>query len=297
MFIGSITLLTDYFGITRISAVFGEHIFQEMRSGRGAGLLGGESNITAARLSSILPFSIYNLIYIKKGLNRKLFILLSVIITILAIVLTGSRMGLLVLGFICLVIGLKEIRTSKFLVKFVVIIILISTMLLINFSMNLIKDKKFEERFESIQDIPKINKIRYEEGESSIMLRYFLFFIGIDLIKKNPLLGVGIGNSKYLTVKYTQEPFQMRYLHNTYLDICSENGIIMLIILLLFLSGIVIICYSRYKKEKNEFYFYFLVAFFVQLICWFFLSDFLNKLFWSLFLPVGLFLKNYGIEK
>ena len=129
------------------------------------------------------------------------------------------------------------------------------------------------------------------------MLRYFLFLIGVDLVKKNPLLGVGIGNSKYLTVKYTREPSEMRYLHNTYLGICSENGIIMLIIMLLFLSGIIIISTIRYRREKDEFYFYFLVAFFVQLICWFFLSDFLNKLFWSLFLPIGLLLKNYGVEK
>ena len=302
MLVGSLTLLTDYFGITKFTLLFGEEIYKEVvLHGRGAGILGGETNFSASRICTLLPFSFYLLLHVKeKRMGLKPFIAVSIVFAIIAVVLTGSRMGLLVLGQMILVIGITELRGKKILGKFGIIIGVAAIIITLSFSMKLMKNQAINlARFQNLAAVSELASVQYEESnvDDSILNRFMLFWIGTDLIRKNTLFGVGIGNAKYLTVKYFPFDDQMKHLHNTYLDIGAENGIVMLVFLLIFIAGILISNYKIYRKTGDHFYFYFLFSFYILLFCWLFLSDFSNKLFWNLFLPLGLFFKNRDLTK
>lgn len=59
--------------------------------------------------------------------------------------------------------------------------------------------------------------------EKSAMIRMSLVRLGIDLFKKNPLLGIGIDNPRLYTYGVVGESY---YLHNNFVEILSSGGII-----------------------------------------------------------------------
>lgn len=298
--IGSLTLLTDYFGITKFTLLFGQEIYEGVvKHGRGAGILGGETNISASRMCALLPFSFYLLIYVKETrMGLKPFVACTIVVTIVALVLTGSRMGLLALSLLILLIGVTEFRRRAFLAKIGIAVGLMAAVVILGFSLKLLKDQTTSmSRLESLASISELRTAQYEDidVDESILQRFLLIWIGVDLIRENPLLGIGIGNAKYLSVEYFPIESQMKYLHNTFLDIGAENGLIMLGVLIFVLVGIQVSNSRISKKSGDPLYYYFALAFYIQLFCWLFLSDFSNKLFWNLFLPLGLYLKNGSI--
>ena len=295
--IGSLTLLTDYFGITKFTLLFGEEIYEEVvKKGRGAGILGGEANISASRMCALLPFSLFLLFHVKETrIGLKPFVACTIVITIVAIVLTGSRMGLLALGLLIIFIGIKELRQRGILGRLGIAIGLVAALVILGFSLRLLKNQATSmSRLESLAAISELSTAQYENSDldRSILDRFLLFWIGVDLIRENPIFGVGIGNAKYLSVEYLTFEDDMKFLHNTFLDIGAENGLIMLGILIPVLLGIQISNYKIYRRRRDPFFYYFTLAFCIQLFCWLFLSDFPNKLFWNLFLPLGLYMKN-----
>ena len=230
-------------------------------------------------------------------IGKQFFSLLTLFITVIAIILTGSRMGLLAVGLIIFFVLFKEIRSSKFIIKVGVTFFVIVLIILMAFSMKLIKDqKKAQIRLESISSISKFDATTFEDMEHSMFVRLMLFSVGIQLIKNNPIFGVGIGNAKYLSIKYLPMFENMKHLHNTYLDIGSENGLIMLAIFLYILFSILWKSYKCYLRKEDDFCYYFSVAFFILIFCFFFLSDFSNKLYWNFFLPLGFHIKNFNNE-
>lgn len=295
--IGSVTLLTDYFGITKFTLLFGEEIYKEVViKGRGAGILGGETNISASRMCSLLPFCFYLLFHVRETkMGLKPFIACTIIVTVVAVVLTGSRMGLLALTLLILFIGYNELRRRGILGRIGIATGLVVVVVMLSFSLRLLKDQATSmSRLESLASISELRTIQYENSDvdESILNRFLLLWFGVDLIRENPWFGVGIGNAKYLSVKYLPFEDQMKYLHNTFLDIGAENGLFMLGVLLTVIAGIQISNYKAYRRRGDPFFYYFALAFFIQLFCWLFLSDFPNKLFWNLFLPLGLYMKN-----
>jgi len=302
MLIGSLTLITDYFGITKFTLLFGEEIYREVViKGRGAGILGGETNISASRMCSLLPLSLYLLFHVKETkMGFKLFIACTTIISIVAISLTASRMGFIALGQLFLIAGIKEIRGFKLIGKLSLVLGFVIIIVILVFSMKLLRDQTATlMRFENLAAMPELASIEYDDSDidKSILNRFLLFWIGIDLIRKNPLFGIGVGNAKFVSVNYFPFDDQMKHLHNTYLDIGVENGLIMLGVLVFVLSGIILSSYKFYKRSGDHFYFYFALSSYTLIFCWLFISDFSNKLFWNLFLPLGLYIKNSNLIK
>ena len=290
--IGGLTLLTDYYQLTQFSLLFGKEIYKESLSGRGAGLLGGEANLTAARLVALLPFGLYLLFSSKKWGINKIVVFFMASIILFAIILTGSRMGILALCQIILFTMIYEMRKAKLGMRISLVVGFIGLITVLFLSFGLIKDKKSQSRFESLGSITDLNKISYTnyDMDESLVERFLLMWVGVDLIRKNPIWGIGIGNAKYMPQKYLPTIDKIKYLHNTYLDVGSENGIPMLLILIMFLGWILVSLFKKRTHIEHDFYFYFSLGFWILMFCWFFLSDFSNKLFWNLFLPLAMYL-------
>ena len=93
------------------------------------------------------------------------------------------------------------------------------------------------DRMKSLTSISTYNSSSqsFKKIDKYVLERVLLLVVGVDLIKNNLLLGVGIGNSKYIAAKYLPYEVDKKYLHNTYLDIGSEHGIVLVGVLLLLL--------------------------------------------------------------
>jgi O-antigen ligase len=300
IFIGGITLITDYFGITKFSLIFGEEIFIESQIGRGSGILGGEANFTAARLCVLLPFGFYGVLNRSTTKLIKIFGIISIIVTIFAIIFTSSRMGYLALGQILLFIILREIKNTTLLRKFGIIMGFVVLIFISIYALSMMKNQEVTfDRMKSLTSISTYNSSSqsFKKIDKYVLERVLLLVVGVDLIKNNLLLGVGIGNSKYIAAKYLPYEVDKKYLHNTYLDIGSEHGIVLVGVLLLLLLLMMIKIYKRHRKNRRAEYFYFMLSFYILLFCWFFLSDFTNKFFWNLILPLGFYLEHHSIEK
>jgi len=292
--IGGITLMTDYFGLTKISMLFGEEIYKEANLlGRGAGILGGETNFSAARLSTILPFSFFLIFKRNIASGWKIFSLVMVGIILISIILTGSRMGVLILGQILIFTTFHEIKQVRMIYKIATIIGFVGLSTILYFSQGLMKNQqKSELRFQSLGSIGELGTttIKTSTLDDSLIERFLLLGIGIELIKNNPIMGVGIGNSKYLIKKYLPIEGKIKFLHNTYIELGAENGIPVLLIFLIMLSTILLKLIDKNTFQADSFTFYFIIGFWSLLFCWFFLSDFSNKLFWNFYIPVSLYM-------
>lgn len=87
--------------------------------------------------------------------------------------------------------------------------------------------------------------------EGSNQGRLEIWSQAVEVVKNNPLTGVGIGNYP-LEIKPTASYREPIYAHNTYLDIAAETGIPSVLIwtALLFLAGI-----EFYKKSRKNIFF------------------------------------------
>jgi len=293
--IGSLTLLTDYYGLTRFSLMFGEEIYLATRDlGRGSGILGGETNATAARLVALLPFCIHLVINKSKNFYMSSINIIFIFLIVTAIVLTGSRMGMLALSQIIIFVAISEFQTNSIKQKFKLIASLVLMIALIYSAGAFIKNKELTgSRFESLGAIEELDSqaINNDVFDSSMIERIMLIGISLDIIRKHPLFGVGLGNAKYEVPKYIPVIDDMKYLHNTYLEFGADHGIPMLLLLITFLVILLKPPKGRNIRFSGYYYKYYYLGLYTLLFCWFFLSDFSNKLLWSYFIPFGLILK------
>lgn len=290
LLLGGLILIFDYFGFTRFYSLLSEGVYHDLLNGRGCSLLGGESNISAARFSALLPLLVYG-IFEKKDLSSRLFLLFCLLIAVIALILTGSRMGYITISIIVLATLFKELKEAKAIAKISIMFLTTLLIVILLFSMTLLKNQQDNvERIQSMFNITNLAENNIDDIEDSMLIRLMLFLGGIDMIKNNPIKGVGIGNSRYLSLKYTGENREMRYLHNSYLDLGSENGLPILIYFILFNIIIIKKIFRRFKESSDNFFYYFAIGHIILLFCMFFLSDFVNKLFWGFYLPLSLYL-------
>lgn len=229
--------------VTFILSIYFEYrylILNEQRDFDGRPLIKirhGDANFLCAIISFVIPFSI---LLIKKALFRgkKIEIIFYSIMTlnlIIAVSLTQSRMGI-----IAIIIGLtflfikKEIRLSK-VQSFVLIMI---TLLSLAFF-----GKSFTDRLENIADKSNADRILTYQN-------------GIKLIKDSPYLGVGMHNAKNFFYSNTEYPhFQSEFhqldIHNTYLKIFSELGVVAFLALLYLIYLISKSALSTASPHKN----------------------------------------------
>lgn len=91
----------------------------------------------------------------------------------------------------------------------------------------------------------------FSESDGSTSERARLWQEAFENIQKQPVAGVGLGNYP-LFVKPSAEPREPIYVHNLYLDLAVELGIVGLFFFVLF----IISCIPQFSRQGNEFFSY-----------------------------------------
>ena len=189
-------------------------------------------NIAAFSLVAKSPAALY-CIFNNKKFKQKLFgiILIFMIASSLSILLSrGAFIAFITIIILMIIYSLiKKTDNNISSISFIILPVLLSYLLFSNLLVT--EDKKLiNERIASIQI----------DGEDQSINERLRFYEGaFESIKKNPVLGIGIGNWKVESIKYDAKyttgyriPF---HAHNDFLQIASESGIFASIFFILFL--------------------------------------------------------------
>lgn len=251
----------------------------------------GEPNSPSGTLNIILPILFYGLHkfgVIKKSRFKNLFafflILSFILINILSIILSGSRMGLLILSIILLFLLIK---TFKIYLKPLKAMIIILTLFLV---INWVKSSDmFEKTYDYIfsRTFSAINFLitRNEIAGSSLTSRANYVVIGLDLFWKYPIFGTGLYSEYYILRSLTGDGWY----HNSFLEILAGGGIVSFIFYLLI--HIRIFQQLKYLSKYNSSGFFLMISFFALILNNIFLSNTSEPFFWTLFLPFSMYME------
>lgn len=191
-------------------------------------------NSFAGSLAYMLPIA-YGLSKASKGKLAKFFGFFTVLWCVIGVILTYSRGGLL--GILAGMFGI--LMTEKRKAKIIFIGLLLFFMIMPRLS------EKYINRMSTIET--------YQE-DASAMGRVATNYAAINMIKENPILGVGAGNYndrfyEHVPPEYLKWVEPGKSVHNIVMQVTSENGIIGLAV---FLSLILLGFKNSFAKIKNN---------------------------------------------
>lgn len=212
-------------------------------------------NIFSANILVKIPFVMYCVLEFQSWKKTASAIILF--LAILLLFLLGARalmIGFILMSIVCLVLLNTNKKSGKILnLRFfnttLVICLFITTLL----SIIIIKNGIYKED----SGLDRFKNISLEE--SSMKARLNFWESSIDLIAKKPILGCGLGNWKveslYYEYKYKDKSNNGVYMHNDYLEVTAESGILAGI-LYLFLFAIIAFlnlknCIKTQSSEKK----------------------------------------------
>ncbi|MEJ5250295.1 MAG: O-antigen ligase family protein [Armatimonadota bacterium] len=180
------------------------------RAGAGSGML-GDPNDTASVLLMLFPLCYYLFFHDPKKWLRVVYAS-AMALSLVAVVLTGSRGGFLGLVFLLFLLWCRSQR--KVLGLFIAVFVFATLWFAAPAS--------YRERITGIT--------RYHEDESA-MARVYLRQAALNMFKHNPLVGVGIGNFDDFQSRYGGT-IGSRTAHNMYLLVLGELGALGLFVFL-----------------------------------------------------------------
>ena len=210
-------------------------------------------NIASNSILVKIPLALF--IFIKTK-NRLIKYLLGALIAISVfdILIIGSRSAIigiyaLLIFLIIFLLFLKKLKlfsvNRKNLLKPIVIIL--SVFILQNYLY-----------INSKENLQAVNR-SIELNDSSSNTRLMLWKSSIEMIKDFPLLGIGIGNWKVVSIKYVKNNMQLynvpKHTHNDFIQMFSETGIIGgLFYLLFFISPLYFLLknYTNFSSKEKE---------------------------------------------
>ena len=205
----------------------------------------GNPNATAAILIMILPFLIFT--NYLKGLCKTVSIFLGIV----ALVLTGSRGGMVAFVFLLVygsvvylmdnrIIALKKIDLKKILL----LMLLIMCFFVVDSKMKIISDFR---GISTICNQISTGEIRYE--------RLLLWQSSVEIIKDYPVTGIGLGNFNEVYNKegYISDKAREPHLsspHNIFIHLCVETGVVGLFLFVALILYQLIISYVYRNSEQ-----------------------------------------------
>lgn len=190
-----------------------------------------------------------------KAIYYNIFYFLTAMVSIYALYISYSRGAVLGLIFaITLWFGLVIYRNREN--RRLIIISLVIFLLFTSLSTFFMPDSLIN-KFRKIQDI---------ESSWSLKTRIIMWETSLNLIKKNPVLGIGIGNFKPAFVEYMNDhniklpgnKMRHDHPHNLFLFIAVEQGIISLLIFIYMYYKSYLIAFANinvdHKVTKNSMY-------------------------------------------
>lgn len=179
--------------------------------------------------------------------NKKIYYIISIIPLIISLG-TGSRKVLLMilLGIICLFIFMRNRGSKKDTIRIIKKLAILIIIIII--AWNIMKMPMFSmifNRFESmVNGFTGNGKV-----DASTTIRKQFIQAGLEQFIETPILGIGVNNSSYVTLKATNDE---TYLHNNFVELLACTGIIGF---LLYYSVFIYLLYElfRYVKTNNNF--------------------------------------------
>ena len=202
----------------------------------------GNINISSFSILIKLPVLIYLIYKEKKHLYLFLLnlLLISSLVSILVLFSRAAIFGLILVVIVSLLYYLvKEKR------KVVVQTILVSLSICISYlTYNFLNEKN---TFDVIEE--RFSTVAQPSNDKSVSQRVTFYRIALEDIKNHPLTGVGIGSWKLLSIQRSNEllgGYMLPYMvHNDFLEIAAESGVLSLFSYLFFIFFPFIILLKR----------------------------------------------------
>ena len=192
----------------------------------------GNINIAAFSILIKIPVLYYLYVKSKSFLSRTILYLLITLSIFVIISVISSRASLVALGFITsLFIFIIYFRRKLFHKFFFRIILFALIPLILNISINVLIYKSLgQQTGKSLID--RVESLNLGDTSSSQRLRYYSH--AIDTFLENPIFGIGIGGWELESIKRDSkniENYTVPYhVHNDYLEILAETGLLGFII-------------------------------------------------------------------
>lgn len=209
----------------------------------------GEPNLWGQVLVSTLPFAIYLARYDNSFKRISLFAVIGVL-TLLAMIFTGSRGAFVALIFIVPFIAMD--------MKIKPVVLLAGILLFIGFFTLL--PENYTKRFGTLNIFSDQNELTQDEAVSG---RQSAMQIGIGMFRDNPVIGVGFGNYRANYWEYAEKlglessannvnkSSDAQYPHSLYIEILSETGLVGFITFFFFMTMLFSSLYRVRRKFKE----------------------------------------------
>jgi len=214
----------------------------------------GNINIFSASLSIKIPFLLIGIFHFAEW--KKWLLVLALLLATILIFLTGSRAAFLSLFFETIIFILLYLKLNPLNRKNILSISYIIIPLIISFFVaNLIFEKgKGTGRYESVSSrVKQVANIQ----DASINKRILYWNNALEMIKNNPLMGIGLGNWQIESIPYEKKIENDHTVsgntHNDFLEITAETGILNgLIYLSIFIFALYLNLKIFFKSENYE---------------------------------------------
>ena len=203
------------------------------------------------------PFATYLLILFlfswgtSLNIRRKGFYLASLIFLV-ALLLSGSRGGFIatIIGFSFIIISSKDDFKEKLIKSLILLFIGLIITRFIIYLAPIVQDK-IGITLSMVDYLIRKDTLL----GSSLVGRLEFWKVAWELIKSKPINGYGLGTffSAYY-IEYGSNQWYSRFVHNHYLQIMAETGIIGIILFLIFLVSIFRIIYEKIKSNDYKKY-------------------------------------------
>lgn len=292
--VSGLTVITDYLGLTSFKS-----LYLDREIVRQIGIL-GEPNFAAGKLAIGFPFAIWA--FLEAALARRTFSAMGYAtgcgLIIIAVFLTGSRMGILMVAISLPFVAIKEwqrlLRPKIFLISS-----LLATALF------LLLRGPFGTMFDLVmhrtEPLLAFIETRQELGEPSAAMRAEMLSAGWDIFRDHPVFGVGMDGYRQVLPLYSPQ-LGTRYAHNTFMEILTGTGLLGFIPFTALIISIVKRMWRGWQREgevrvPGSLPFYFALSSTMVATHLFFLSDYPNRYLWGLFLPLSIYLEWFNARR
>ncbi len=207
-------------------------------------------NISSFSLCLKIPLLFY-LLFNTKVNTVKLLLLIMIFSSIMTIVLLGGRASIIALLFILVFIFIICVLNSN---KLKIINLSLSILIVI---LSLYTYQYFNQNNTSSRVVERFSNVLNPTADQSVRERLDFYNTAFQSIKNKPLLGIGIGNWKLISIDYSKgliEDYKVPYhVHNDFLQVAAEIGLFGGIAYIYFIFFPFLISIKKFliDKEKN----------------------------------------------
>ena len=248
----SVVIVSTLFSIVGVLEVFQLEIIS-LPSVIPPGSTLGHRSFAAEYLLSSLPFFLILNEYVDR--DRKVILFLAAVINISFLLFTRNRSGIIILVIVTLFYIIFVLIKKKKGTRLKTLTPIISV-LAISFLISLIQVKGTER-----PDIGLTAKTFFDTNFKSNVLRINFWDASIQMIRENPLVGIGLYKWSGYYPKYSGDYFNdenLTYIHNIhahndFLELFAENGIMSLLVFLLIYLLIAFFLFNKIKYNEKYF--------------------------------------------